>query len=370
MPPRRLAALFDAPSSPLAPPTGNDGSTTPAGSPHRSQSSPSRIPSSASRRIPSSPSTPSPSDRRGRTSSSPYASAWNSRQSRHSSGQHFEDFTQAGALIGRKLKLKPDGIMMLEDFSKTATAVNEIKVYAQLLKITEMQALVRPLAANFVIPKKLDNKIDMHSFRTIMSPSLGYYVKKSGADSPSGIMKTLVLDHGAQWDVTNDIVDNKEQWGIISSRIRTRLTDRRYDIKKTIVDAMWTSVKTEDGEVVVTEREDPLDIIQLCEALIAIAPDAGVQVTLPMLGRVAVLRQVLIDNNGGLKFWEKVDEQLSMLREKHSNDESRISRAIAKVLKMTVAHMAAPISPSFSKSIIIISSHAVARAALIVVTFL
>ncbi|KAJ7483971.1 hypothetical protein B0H11DRAFT_2019734 [Mycena galericulata] len=319
----RLSALLETPSSPLAPPTGSSSSgatrgTTPAGSP--------------SRRTPSTPTTPT--NRPGRSSSSsPYASARSNRQSRRSSIRAFEDFTQAGVLTARRLKLKPESVMMLEDFSKNATSVNEVKSYAQLLRITEMQALVTPTAANFVIHKKLDNKIDMHTFRTMMCPNLGFYVKKAGSETPSGIMKSLVIEHAEPWGVTAEVLDDKTQWGAIASRIRTRLTDRRYEIKKVLFDGIWITVKNEDGTVTISDRDDPLDIIQLCEALVGIVPDAGVKVTLPMLGRVAVLRQVLVDVKGGPKFWENVDEELAKLREKYENEESRISRAIAKVLK-------------------------------------
>jgi hypothetical protein len=210
----------------------------------------------------------------------------------------------------------------------------------------------------------------------------------------------LILEHGDLWGVTNDVVDDKASWGTIASRIRIRLTDRRYDMKKVVslslpsssllsadtpqlVDGMWTSIKTEDGETMVADREDPLDIIQLCEALVDIVPDAGIKVTLPMMGRVAVLvchnpchraifpdceqRQVLVDAKGGSKFWEKVDEQLSMIREKYENDEPRISRygfcfsfhcrskltifigQSRKFSKMTAAPMATLISPSSIK---------------------
>ncbi|KAJ7934034.1 hypothetical protein B0H13DRAFT_2306060 [Mycena leptocephala] len=342
----RLSALFDTPSSPLAPPAGsndNMGGTTPVGSP--------------SHRTPSNPTTPI---HHRRPSSSPYAPARNNRQ-RRSSIHGFEDFTQAAGLTARKLKLKPEGVMMLDDFTKNAISVNEVKSYAQLIKITEMQALVGPTAANFSIPKKLDHKIDIHSFRTMMSPTLGFYVKKSRPDSPSGIMKTLIIEHGEHWGVTNETIDDNSRWSIIGSCVRTRLTDRRYEIKKTashslhipsasqlsadplqLFEAVWTSAKAEDGETVVTEREDLLYIVQLCEALANIVPNAGVKVTLPMLGWVAVLRQVLIDVNGGSKFWEKVDEQLSLLRETYENEEARISQAIGKVLKNDCRTFGAP----------------------------
>ncbi|KAJ7736620.1 hypothetical protein B0H14DRAFT_2993614 [Mycena olivaceomarginata] len=297
---RRLSALFDTPSSPLGPPThGNS-------------------------RLASDPVTPS--NRQG--SSSPYASpaALSSRHHRRTSSGAAEDFAQVGVLAARKLKLKPESVMRLEDFAKTAASGSEVTMFAQLLKLTEMQALLSPAAGTFVIPKKLDNKIDVHSMRTMLSPTLTFYVKKAGGDSPSGIMKTLVQDHASAWGLTPEVLEDKAQWGVVSSRVRTRLTDL-------LVDGTWAVVKGEDGETILSDLDDPMDIITLCEALIAIVPDAGLKVTLPMLGRVALLRQVLIDISGGSKYWEKVDEQLALLRTKYEDDEKLISKAIAKVLK-------------------------------------
>ncbi|KAJ6614514.1 hypothetical protein B0H10DRAFT_148494 [Mycena sp. CBHHK59/15] len=209
-----------------------------------------------------------------------------------------------------------------------ASSASEVTIYAQLLKLTEMQALLTPAAAAFTIPKKLDNKIDVHSIRTLLSPTLCHYVKKAGGDTPSGIMKSLVQEHASPWGLTVDVLDDKIQWGVVTTRIRTRLTDRRYKIKKVLCDAMWVSVKGEDGQVTITDLEEPCDIIKLCEALVAIVPDANVKVTLPMLGRVALLRQILVDVNSGAKFWEKVDEQLAKLRTKYENDEQLISKYV------------------------------------------
>jgi hypothetical protein len=100
---RRLSALFDIPSSPLGPPTDGNSGTSPTGSP-------------SSGRLPSDPVTPS--NRRG--SSSPYASpaALSSRLHRRTSSGAAEDLTQVGVLTAKKLKLKPESIMRLEDFAK------------------------------------------------------------------------------------------------------------------------------------------------------------------------------------------------------------------------------------------------------------
>ncbi|KAJ7880220.1 hypothetical protein B0H13DRAFT_1891859 [Mycena leptocephala] len=56
-------------------------------------------------------------------------------------------------------------------------------------------------------------------------------------------------------------------------------------MKKRIAD----SIKTEDGDTSISDREDPPDIIKLCEALVDLVPDAGVKTTLPTLLRVAIL---------------------------------------------------------------------------------
>ncbi|KAJ7772760.1 hypothetical protein B0H14DRAFT_2966127 [Mycena olivaceomarginata] len=294
---RRLSALFDTPSSPLGPPTDGNSGTSPTGSP-------------SSGRPASDPVTPS--NRRG--SSSPYASpaALSSRHHRRTSSGAAEDFAQVGVLAARKAEvfvLPFQSMAMADNVSRRQPSGSEVIMFAQLLKITEMQALLSPAAGTFVIPKKTRcNKIDVHSCGPCCRQPLPSMSRKAGGDSHSGIMKTLVLEDKAQWD-------------------------RRYEMKKVLVDGTWAVVKGEDGETILSDLNDPMDIITLCEALIAIVPDAGLKVTLPMLGRVALLRQVLIDISGGSKYWEKVDEQLALLRTKYEDDEKLISKAIAKVLK-------------------------------------
>lgn len=111
---------------------------------------------------------------------------------------------------------------------------------------------------------------------------------------------------------------------------------------------MWTSSKSDDGVVTLTDLDKPLDILRLCEGLVDIVPDAQLKVTLPMLGRVAFLvrwdtshfdsfsnlpqRQVLLDVNGGAKFWDKVDEQLVKLRTKRDGDPALISKCVLNSL--------------------------------------
>ncbi|KAJ7842497.1 hypothetical protein B0H13DRAFT_2365207 [Mycena leptocephala] len=301
----KLASLYDIPSSPLGSPqrgpTG--GSSTPAGSPPGSGRAQG---------------TPSPSRGRRSTAASPYAAANAQRRALRDRSWFYEDLTQFGALNARKCKLKPEGVIQLEVFAKDADTKSEVATFALLLQIAENQALILPAATGVVIPKKFENKINIHSIRTLLDPTLSAYVKKSGADSPSGIMKALVQDHCPNWGLFLDQIQDKAVWDPVSSRIRHRLTDTRYDIKKTRL------------------YLDPLDIITLCEALVQLVPDAGLKVTLPMLGRIAMLRHILIDLNGGPKFWEKVDEQLAELRGRYADvedSEVKISKVIAKVLK-------------------------------------
>ncbi|KAJ6552718.1 hypothetical protein B0H10DRAFT_2242023 [Mycena sp. CBHHK59/15] len=231
---RGLDAIFDTPSSPLAPPSAENanGSTTPAGSP-------------PSRRISSAPVTPTNRSHSREASSSPYAAARNNRRNRLTSSRTTEDFTQVGVLAARKLKLKPESLLAFEDFAKAATSASKVSMFAQMLKVTEMQALLSPAAAAFTIPKNL-------IIRTLLSPTLCHYVKKAGGDTPSGIMKSLIQEHATTWGLTANNVDDKNQWGVVTTRVRTRLTDRRYEIKKVLCDVMWVSVKGEDGEVMYT----------------------------------------------------------------------------------------------------------------------
>jgi hypothetical protein len=172
----------------------------------------------------------------------------------------------------------------------------------------------------------------------------------------------LIVQHPG-WGVTADQLDDKEiSWAVLT-RSCGHLTDRRYDIKKEVclvfvdaqmymfismlflqcADSLWIFTKSEDGETIVTDRQDPLNIVKLCENLVDPVPDAGVKVTLPMLGRVALLvclflfvvailifhqRQVLLDVSGRTNFWDQVDQQLAHLREKYDHDEARISKCV------------------------------------------
>ncbi|KAJ6632089.1 hypothetical protein B0H10DRAFT_2250924 [Mycena sp. CBHHK59/15] len=197
----------------------------------------------------------------------------------------------------------------------------EILMFAHILKISEMQALTAPSAADFVILKKLE----------LMSPNISHYVKKSGADSPSGIVKSLIQDHASQWGITSEQIGEKTIWSTVMSHVHTHLTDQCYSIKKAIFNSLWVATKDDEGETTIEEREDPLDIIKLCEELVNIVPDADMKVTMPMLACVAILRQIIIDVSGSSKFWEKVDEELATL---HNEPDGKIlSKNIVKVLK-------------------------------------
>lgn len=106
----RLDDIFDTPSSPLAPPDGENPTSTPAGTPPSSH-----YPSSL---------LGTPTNQRRTAASSPYASATRSnRRNRGPSSRTIhgtEDFTQVGVLTARKLKLKPDSVLTLEDFAKVS----------------------------------------------------------------------------------------------------------------------------------------------------------------------------------------------------------------------------------------------------------
>ncbi|KAJ7663583.1 hypothetical protein B0H17DRAFT_1211596 [Mycena rosella] len=183
---------------------------------------------------------------------------------------HRHTLRQGGqdALTAWKLKLKPHSIVKLKDFAKDATSKSEVVIFGHVLHLEEMQALLVPTATSFVIPKKFENKLNIHGLRIMLSPTLYAYVKKAGTDSPSGIMKALIHAQTPHWGI----------WDPVSSRLCHHLTDHRYDIKKMITDSIWVSVQTEDRETTFTECED-----------------ATIKITLPMLGCVAILRQVLFD---------------------------------------------------------------------------
>ncbi|KAJ7362678.1 hypothetical protein DFH08DRAFT_799698 [Mycena albidolilacea] len=265
--------------------------------------------------------------------------------------------------------------MMLEDFIKvvfmafldfrllmafqTAESISQVKIFAQSLKVTELLLAVNPGTASTGLSKKTGEQDRCAHVPHRDVAHHRFLRQESGHGQPQRdheglrpsytharsitILQAMIQDHANAWGITAEAIEDKAQWSNVTSRVRLCLTDCRYELKKVLSDSVWVAVKSEDGDMILTDREDPLDIIKLCEALVAIVPDADVNVTLPMLGRVALLvfyrnfalqshrmspqRQILIEVNTGMKFWEKVDEQLAALRVKYDHDKTRISNS-------------------------------------------
>ncbi|KAF9469000.1 hypothetical protein BDZ94DRAFT_1245129 [Collybia nuda] len=240
-----------------------------------------------------------------------------------------EDFSQLAGSLAKKHKLKDGPASSLIDFAKLPLSQQNVYLFCEVMRIRQQQDTLHPPDIVFIIPKKLEAKIEIYIFRTLMSPSLASYVQKP---LPTDIVTALIKKHPS-WGVTPEVKDNKSSWDVVVKWVRERLTDWCYDIKKVLSKSIWTTQTDDNGVATLVNRTDPLDIIDLCTALVGIFPGAQVPVTVPMLGRVAVLRQVLVNSKGATKFWEKVDNTFVKLRSDHNNDKTAISKLIGRALK-------------------------------------
>ncbi|KAJ7833713.1 hypothetical protein B0H14DRAFT_3710398 [Mycena olivaceomarginata] len=185
--------------------------------------------------------------------------------------------------------------------------------YGQLLKLSTQLAAIHPSNAMYTVPALLKSKISKHSARTVLNSGVSAYK----ADLALKAVETVLLNHPA-WGYTKTVKGDVSKNKVVKRLIQKDLTDVRHDIKKTTFEKL----------------AEPGNIITLCEALVSMpsVKAANIPVTFDMLGRVAVLRAVLIKYPDEVTYWDKVDGRLERIRNHGKNNPTEISRAIGKIL--------------------------------------
>ncbi|KAJ7505956.1 hypothetical protein B0H11DRAFT_2220589 [Mycena galericulata] len=197
-------------------------------------------------------------------------------------------------------------------------------------KSPRLWCVINPPDATYTLSPLLKNKIGKHCARRMLSPAVLSY--KAG-DLPLKQVQAILLKRPS-WGYTKAVKADKVKSKMINKTIQKDLTDLRCDIKKTIGDSMWLPSEPK-AKRTFEKLAQPQNIISLCETLVSMpsVKDALVPVTFDMLGRVAILRALLVLYPDETTYWEKVDARLLKIRTKADNDRAAISRAIGKMLK-------------------------------------
>ncbi|KAF7975165.1 hypothetical protein HWV62_10349 [Athelia sp. TMB] len=200
-----------------------------------------------------------------------------------------------------------------------------------MLKLQEKLVLIQPADSLYVISKSLADHIDRYTFSFLMCPTLPSYVGK--------LVTNLVLDileknPASGWPV--DIGHSKAKMDIIKTRVQTKLTERRNQMKAIILASLGVAAAgdTSTETTAMQPRAGSTTIVNLCENLVGIYKGVALKVTIQMCSRVAVLRDVAI-SSGNIKsgsFWPAVDKELQSVRDAYPLDPKKRSRIFAKNL--------------------------------------
>ncbi|KAI9445691.1 hypothetical protein BJY52DRAFT_1420699 [Lactarius psammicola] len=181
---------------------------------------------------------------------------------------------------------------------------------------------------NVMIYELLNKKIEEYVFRVLLRDDLPFYVKKK--EDVATVVQKILVEH-PDWGLTPKVHDNKVQFDIVMCRISERTNDRRSEFKRAISQSMYEAPTKAEPRACIPLAK-PQTIYELCKTLTKISPHINVKVSLGMLGRVAILRHVYKESPGR-NFWNKVDDNLTAIRDQCNNDRRAISAAIQKILK-------------------------------------
>ncbi|KAI0311551.1 hypothetical protein OF83DRAFT_1177451 [Amylostereum chailletii] len=292
---------------------------------------------------------------------------------RQISGQHSlsstplkrtRDTSQCALAVGRQLKLKKGDQDALNVFAKVrifhlfllapqfCSVINlsfphnhfQLEIPEQLtwlsaraLKHEAQLSMLQPPDAMFVMSKALEakpvkqSKIDHFAFVTVLSPDLSAYTLNN---IPHKIILDLI-DRHPEWGMPPEVKTVKHQYDIVVKHVNTKLTEHRYDLKKVILSTLpTTNGASALASLSNTQRPKSTDVVDVCRALVSKGRKTTLEISVPMLVRVAFLRDTLVRNPSTNTFWEIVDRHLADLHEQFKDNPPGLSRHFGKVLEL------------------------------------
>ncbi|EIW54555.1 uncharacterized protein TRAVEDRAFT_52251 [Trametes versicolor FP-101664 SS1] len=262
-----------------------------------------------------------------------------STPARRRRADEMDDLGQHAEWAAQHVRLKPAGAQELKRVAQLDRHQREILTTAMLLKLQEQIESIIPADAQWSISENLKEKIELYTFTVLCSPKLALYVDKQ---APTKLVLGILERHPS-WGYTKDIKCDKYKRDIIAARVGTRLSDRRSDIKETIMlslgpDGQPAPSSTTAASGVNKQSPQLLHVVDLCQAIIDKGPNSiceDVKVTLQMCARVAFLRKILaaLIMNPRAKFdkyWNIVDAQLITLRA--IKDDAKINQQLTLFL--------------------------------------
>ncbi|KAJ7813265.1 hypothetical protein B0H14DRAFT_1443423 [Mycena olivaceomarginata] len=232
-----------------------------------------------------------------------------------------EDMAQYAEAAARNVRLKPDAKEELLKFAGASGQEQGIWLAARLLAQEERLDTIQPAESVYHMSQKLQGKLDKTCFLVLVDHTIPAYLT---SDIPVKRVQTH-LEKYPSFGWTAEIKADKTKTKVILTRVRTKLTHGRNNIKN----LLEKSIGTVDADGV---RHDYVDLYKLASNILGlgsrVAPDT--KLSLDFCVRVALLR-AKVQESPGQDYWNKVDEYLEQVRVKKDNNAVRIAEVFGQI---------------------------------------
>ncbi|KAI0741213.1 hypothetical protein C8Q76DRAFT_791551 [Earliella scabrosa] len=209
--------------------------------------------------------------------------------------------------LAKAKKLGTEQTRELEEFAKESFQVQNVRLYTTLLVLANKLEKLTPPPAAFQVSEALQKNLMSYAHGVIFSSKIPNY------KGPVPVNHLLDICRNYRWDLPAGIEHDHAKWAKVKRAARDALTQVRGKIKKLLV----KSTKPADATL-------HMDIFDLTKAIVH---NTDYKVTLPLMGRVALMRAVFDDDQGD-NYWDIVDTRMQFIRNKATTPE-----AVARIFK-------------------------------------
>jgi len=185
----------------------------------------------------------------------------------------------------------------------------QAKLFACILALENKVDTFRSAAPPYQLSDELKTNITNYGIAVLLSVNVSAY--------KGDIPRTHVLDilKRYRFDLPAGIEHDYANWEKISTFVGYSLTQSRARVKKLIKDSIKGNT----------------NIFSLAQVIVHSTP---CRTTIQLCSRVALMRTVHAECNGGEKYWNLIDARLEFIRTRAGSSASRTAKAFNEILKI------------------------------------
>ncbi|KAH9846571.1 hypothetical protein C2E23DRAFT_863934 [Lenzites betulinus] len=222
-----------------------------------------------------------------------------------------QNLTAAADRFASQKKLRTEQRRELQDFACETLSIQNIKIYGRLLAMEHRLEKIIVSQPSFTITEDLHTNLVSYSKAVFFSSKLAAYRGDAALNHMLAIVKRM------GW-VPPGLEHNTADWNKVKNTVQDIITQVRGAAKKEIK----KSVSDED-------HRKHTNIYKLTEKILH---GSSCRVTVPVMARVALWRNVFLKHPSEKHYWPKIDERLRQLRKKGTTPD-KLARLFKAILR-------------------------------------